>query len=79
MSQEITQLLSLITSSARAIEAEFLASHLSAIPSLNGTDAHPLDLNSPKSVRDQLRILDGACAQLRAVLAPPIFSVFDVS
>ena len=78
MSQEVSQLLSLITSSARAIEAEFLASDTPVIPNLNSTDTHPLDFKSLKSVRDQLRILDGACAQLRATLAPPIFTVFDV-
>ncbi|KAI0087631.1 S-adenosyl-L-methionine-dependent methyltransferase [Irpex rosettiformis] len=77
MSQEISQLLSLITSSAKAIEAEFIASDSPAVPSLNSTDTHPLDFKSLKSVRDQLRTLDAACAQLRATLAPPIFTVFD--
>ncbi|KAI0090303.1 S-adenosyl-L-methionine-dependent methyltransferase [Irpex rosettiformis] len=77
MSQEVSQLLSLITSSVKAIEDEFAASGVSAIPSLNSTDTHPLDLKPLKPVRDQLRILEGACAQLCATLAPPVCTVTD--
>lgn len=81
MSQEIAQLVQLITSSAKAIEAEFAAASPDAplIPSLNSTDTHPLDLTPLKTLREQLRILDGACAQLRATVTPPICTIVDVS
>ena len=79
MSQEVAQLLSLITSSATAIETEIARSGAPVIPSLNSIYAHPLDLKPLKPLRDQLRILEGACAQLQATLAPPVCTIVDVS
>ena len=79
MSQEISQLVSLITSAAQTIESEFAASESRAIPSLSNTTAHPFDLRLTQGLRESLRILEGACAQLRATLSPPVCTIIDVS
>ncbi|KAJ6597724.1 O-methyltransferase-domain-containing protein [Mycena vulgaris] len=68
---EIRALLAIITNAAEAAMAEYdKTGH--EIPSLRSADGHPLDdAGDTVSLKKTIRLLEGACDQLCATLAPP--------
>ncbi len=75
----IHQLVALITSAAKTIEDEFAKSPEPIIPTLDDVKPHPLDGSPGDAIRQAVAILDGACAQLCASVAPPSHTIVNVS
>ncbi|KAI0342293.1 S-adenosyl-L-methionine-dependent methyltransferase [Trametopsis cervina] len=75
-SPEISALLGLITTSATSIDAVYATSP-APLPSLDSTTPHPLDVRWDATLRENLRILQGACTQLIATLSPPVCTMVD--
>ena len=76
---QLESLLEVINSSARQAIAEYKKGG-NDVPTINSPEFHPLD-NSAHNVvlRKAVRVLEGACQQLCASLAPPQRTVLNVS
>jgi hypothetical protein len=76
---KVEVLLDIINSSAREAMKEYKKNG-HGVPGADSTTFHPLDLATDTLVlRKAIRLLEGACHQLSAVLAPPQHTVFNVS
>ncbi|KAK7692880.1 hypothetical protein QCA50_004515 [Cerrena zonata] len=76
---QLDQLVSLISSSVDYIKREFRASG-QAIPSLKSIDEHPLDTGATsQKLLEALRIVHGASAQLTTMIAPPQYTLSNLS
>ncbi|KAF9009301.1 S-adenosyl-L-methionine-dependent methyltransferase [Hymenopellis radicata] len=73
----IHQLIALITSAAKTIEDEFAKSPEPIIPTLDDVKPHPLDGSPGDAIRRAVAIMDGACAQLCASVAPPSHTIVN--
>lgn len=72
-------LLDIINSSARQAIAEYKKTG-HGVPGFDSTTFHPLDLETDTvGLRKAIRLLEGAYQQLSAILAPPQYTVFNVS
>ncbi|KAG6329568.1 hypothetical protein ID866_9521 [Astraeus odoratus] len=68
---QLEALLDIINSSARQAMAEY-KKRGNGVPTINSTEFHPLDSAADTvALRKALRLLEGACQQLCASLAPP--------
>ena len=75
----VDALLNLINTSANAALAEYDKFGEEA-PSLNSQSSHPLDAAEDSlKLRNAVRTLEGACAQLCSMLAPPVHTISNVS
>lgn len=76
---ELEQLLGLITSATHdAMSIYEKSGH--GIPSLNSTAPHPFDAEpTTLALKKNLRILEGACDQLCAILSPPGHTLMSVN
>ena len=75
---ELEALLEIINSSARQAIAEYKKAG-SDVPTISSTEFHPLDSSLHNvALRNATRLLEGACQQLCASLAPPQYTVIDV-
>lgn len=75
---QIRALLNLINTSAEQAIAEYDKQGCD-IPSLTSGKAHPMDDRLPSlELKNTLRILEGACAQLCVTLAPPAHTMLNV-
>ncbi|KAF9034506.1 O-methyltransferase-domain-containing protein [Rhodocollybia butyracea] len=84
MSTQLSELVSLISKATKVVEAEFAKSENPQVPSLDDTTTHPFDDHSSMEMKEAVRIIEGACAQLCATVARPghtilnrIFAVFE--
>jgi hypothetical protein len=76
---KVEVLLDIINSSTRDAMEEYKKNG-HGVPGADSTTFHPLDLATDTLVlRKAIRLLEGACHQLSAVLAPPQHTVFNVS
>ncbi|KAJ7089775.1 S-adenosyl-L-methionine-dependent methyltransferase [Mycena belliarum] len=76
-SGQISSLLGLIKEAATTLEAGY-AKGPGGVPCLDDTAPHPLDRNiSTPEMREATQVLEGACAQLCAVLARPNHTVLN--
>lgn len=75
---EVENLLYLITLATRdAMSIYEKSSH--GIPTINSSVAHPLDtVATALALKKSIRILEGACEQLCATLAPPSHTIINV-
>ncbi|KAG2082524.1 S-adenosyl-L-methionine-dependent methyltransferase [Suillus cothurnatus] len=74
---KVEVLLDIINSSAREAMKEYKKNG-HGVPGADSTTFHPLDLATDTLVlRKAIRLLEGACHQLSAVLAPPQHTVFN--
>ncbi|KAI6130910.1 hypothetical protein EV401DRAFT_1850806, partial [Pisolithus croceorrhizus] len=65
-------LLEIINSSARLAIAEY-KKHGNSVPTVHSTEFHPLDFATDTvALKKAVRLLEGACQQLCASLAPPV-------
>ena len=75
----LESLLEIINSSARQAIAEYKKGG-NDVPTINSAEFHPLDTSTHHvALRKAVRLLEGACQQLCASLAPPQRTVFNVS
>ena len=75
---ELDALLNLISSSVNVVKTEY-AKFGYAIPSLDSTTPHPLDAKLPGlELKRAVQTLEGACAQLTAIVAPPAHTIVNV-
>ncbi|KAK0437394.1 O-methyltransferase-domain-containing protein [Armillaria borealis] len=81
----LSELVSLIASATRVVEEDFAQSSVPNVPSLDDTRPHPLDdrLSSMKMM-EAIQTIEGACAQLCALVARPnhtmlnrVFGMFE--
>lgn len=79
MSTQLSELVSLISKATKVVEAEFSKSDKPEVPSLDDTTPHPLDELSSMETREAVAIIEGACAQLCALVARPSHTVLNVS
>lgn len=77
--EHIHQLVALITDAAKTIENEFAKSSAPIIPTLDDVKPHPVDGAMSEAMRKAVAIMDGACAQLCASVAPPSHTIVNVS
>ncbi|KAG6335262.1 hypothetical protein ID866_3818 [Astraeus odoratus] len=76
---QLEALLEIINSSARQAIAEYKKSS-SDVPTINSTELHPLDAASDTvKLRKAIRLLEGACQQLCASLAPPQHTIVNLA
>ncbi|KAG2124435.1 O-methyltransferase-domain-containing protein [Suillus clintonianus] len=74
---KIEGLLDIINSSARQAVAEYKKTG-HGVPGIDSSAFHPLDLATDTlALRKAIRLLEGACDQLNAILAPPQHSVYN--
>lgn len=76
--EHIHQLVALITDAAKTIETEFAKSSAPYIPTLDDVKPHPFDSAVNEAVRKSVAIMEGACAQLCASVAPPAHTIVNV-
>lgn len=79
MSTQLSELVSLISEATKVVEAEFAKSEDPQVPSLDDTTPHPLDDLSSMEMKEAVKIIEGACAQLCALVARPSHTVLNVS
>ncbi|KAK7691438.1 hypothetical protein QCA50_004837 [Cerrena zonata] len=77
MSSQLSELVALITKATKVVEAEFAKSAKPEIPSLDDTAPHPLDGLSSMETKEAVAIIEGACAQLCALVARPSHTVLN--
>ena len=76
---QLEALLEIINTSARQAIAEYKKGG-NDVPTINSTEFHPLDTSTNTvTLRKAVRLLEGACQQLCASLAPPQHTVVNVS
>ena len=76
---KLEALLDIINSSARQAIAEYKKTG-HGVPGVDSTTFHPLDLATDTlALRKAIRLLEGACHQLSAILAPPQHTIYNVS
>lgn len=76
---QLEALLEIINTSARQAIAEYKKGG-NDVPTINSTEFHPLDTSAHNvALRKAVRLLEGACQQLCASLAPPQRTVVNVS
>ena len=76
---QIEALLEIINSSARQAIVEY-EKEGNDVPTINSAEFHPLDTSTHNvAYRKAVRLLEGACQQLCASLAPPQRTVLNVS
>ncbi|KAI5988147.1 S-adenosyl-L-methionine-dependent methyltransferase [Pisolithus albus] len=74
---QLETLLEIINSSARQAISEY-KKHGNAVPTLHSTEFHPLDFATDTvPLKKAVRLLEGACQQLCASLAPPQHTVIN--
>lgn len=74
---QLEALLEIINSSARLAIAEY-KNHGNSVPTIHSTEFHPLDLATDTvALKKAIRLLEGACQQLCASLAPPQHTVIN--
>ena len=78
MSSQLSDLVALITQATKVVEAEFAKSEKPEVPSLDDTTPHPLDTISSIQTREAVAIIEGACAQLCALVARPSHTMVNV-
>ncbi|KAE9396648.1 S-adenosyl-L-methionine-dependent methyltransferase [Gymnopus androsaceus JB14] len=77
MSTQLSELVSLISEATKVVEAEFAKSEDPQVPSLDDTTPHPLDDLSSMEMKEAVKIIEGACAQLCALVARPSHTVLN--
>jgi len=76
---DITSLVSIITAAASKIESFYKDRSPKPVPTLDDVDPHPLDVGiCPLEVKHSVQMLEGACAQLCAVLSRPDHTMLNV-
>lgn len=76
---QLEALLEIINTSARQAIAEYKKAG-NDVPTINSAEFHPLDISVHNvALRKAVRLLEGACQQLCASLAPPQRTVLNVS
>lgn len=74
---QLEALLEIINSSARLAIAEY-KNHGNSVPTIHSTEFHPLDFATDTvALKKAIRLLEGACQQLCASLAPPQHTVIN--
>ncbi|PBK67979.1 S-adenosyl-L-methionine-dependent methyltransferase [Armillaria solidipes] len=75
----LSELVSLIASAAKVVEEDFAQSSVPNVPSLDDTRPHPLDdrLSSMKMM-EAIQTIEGACAQLCALVARPNHTMLNM-
>ncbi|KAG1745181.1 O-methyltransferase-domain-containing protein [Suillus lakei] len=74
---KVEALLDIINSSAREAVAEYKKTG-HGVPGIDSSTFHPLDLATDTlALRKAIRLLEGACDQLHAILAPPQHTVYN--
>ena len=76
----LSELVSLIASATKVVEENFAQSSVPNVPSLDETRPHPLD-DRLSSIRmmEAIQTIEGACAQLCALVARPNHTMLNVS
>ncbi|KAK0478604.1 S-adenosyl-L-methionine-dependent methyltransferase [Armillaria luteobubalina] len=85
MPSQLSQLVSLIADATKLVEESFAKTTEPNVPSLNDTAPHPLDDQvSSLEMKEAIQTIEGACAQLCALVARPnrtminrIFGIFE--
>jgi len=73
----VPKLVSLIQNAAKIVEEHYGAA---GVPSLDGTEAHPLDEEFiTPAMREALQTIEGACEQLAVTIAKPKHTLMNVS
>ena len=76
---QLEALLEIVNSSARQAIVEYKKEG-NDVPTINSAEFHPLDTSAHHvALRKAVRLLEGACQQLCASLAPPQRTVLNVS
>ncbi|KAK0184328.1 S-adenosyl-L-methionine-dependent methyltransferase [Armillaria mellea] len=76
---QISQLVSLITNATKLVEDTFAATTRPDVPSLDDTAPHPLDNQIlSMEMREAIQTIEGACAQLCALVARPNRTVLNI-
>lgn len=76
---ELDQLVSLISTSVADLKAEYVRLH-EPLPSLDDVRKYPFDSkHPPKGLQQAVLVIQGACAQLSALVAPPQHTITIVS
>ena len=77
---EISALVALITNASKIVEQYYAKSAVPVVPSLDDTEAHPLDNEVYNAnIRNAIQIIEGACVQLMATVARPNHTIINVS
>lgn len=77
---QLTALAELITQATKVIEAAYAKTEKPYVPSLEDTEAHPLDDTIySEELRRAVQTIEGACAQLVATVGKPSHTVVNVS
>ncbi|KAG7441668.1 S-adenosyl-L-methionine-dependent methyltransferase [Guyanagaster necrorhizus] len=72
MTSQLSQLVSLISNATKSVEDAFAKTAKPDVPSLDDTTPHPLDDQvSSTEMREAIQTIEGACAQLCALVAHP--------
>ena len=75
---QLDALLTLISSSVEVVKSEY-AKQGHAVPSLDSVTPHPMDSVLPGlELKRAVQTLEGACAQLTAIVAPPAHTLANV-
>ncbi|KAG2070682.1 S-adenosyl-L-methionine-dependent methyltransferase [Suillus decipiens] len=75
---KVEALLDIINSSAREAMKEYKKNG-HGVPNVDSTTLHPLDLATDTlALRKAIRLLEGACHQLTAALAPPQHTIYNI-
>ncbi|KAG7439317.1 S-adenosyl-L-methionine-dependent methyltransferase [Guyanagaster necrorhizus] len=85
MTSQLSQLVSLISNATKSVEDAFAKTAKPDVPSLDDTTPHPLDDQvSSTEMREAIQTIEGACAQLCALVAHPnramlnrVFNMFE--
>ncbi len=80
MTSQLSQLVGLIANATKFVEDTFAMTTEPNVPSLNDTTPHPLDNQvSSMEMKEAIQTIEGACAQLCALVARPNHTMLDVS
>lgn len=73
MPSQLSELVSLIANATKFVEDTFAKTSKPDVPTLDDTAPHPLDNQvSSTEMREAVQTIEGACAQLCALIARPI-------
>ena len=76
---QVSALVKLISDTSKIVEAHYAKSSKPYVPSLDDTEAHPLDKQLvEKELRTAVQTIEGACAQLSATVARPSHTIVNV-